>query len=160
MKSKHLKIRPQYKFLGCVAVILALRWLGGAYVNAQKEAIAAAIMPDAIQELRAPGVIFVTINGKDPTNNFTQRFNQNTTIIRNRSDGARNVTRDAWRVRYVDKSTGKTGALIGIGVNQYGWLVPFSVEASVNYPGRGKTYTLRKSFQGWKVVHKEDGWIA
>ncbi len=163
MNSKHLKIRPEYSFLGKGVfgfVMLAGLWLlFGVYINAQKEAIAEAILLDKFK-MTANATIFVSIDDNDPSDNFVRRLNsRNITVLKPSEGVAKNdAFGDSWGHYYVDKATGQKGKLTRIG--KPGWVVPFFVWVGVSYPGNGESFNLRKSWRGWSVTNKRMSWIA
>lgn len=102
-------------------------------------------------------VVFVSINGKDPCDDFVRRFQQGNLLVRKASQGIKKTPLDAYTTYWLDPATGLKGGYINLmNVN---WFGPAVAYVGFNYPMNGYRDTVVRRKFGWVVTERTMTWL-
>ena len=147
--------------LGCLALACLACCLFG--LN-QQDNVREAVVRDEIaswrigaSDARPPAAVFVSFDGRDPNDNFIERFRESGPVVYKVSQGLHQMPGDIYTEFWVNPATGLQGNLVPVG--RLVWLGPFMARVEVNYPTHGSVSTVTKSFSGWVVTARRQTWM-
>ncbi len=154
MKTRRKTHPVFYVLLALILLFLLFR----VYAHTQQDNVREAVVRGHLLSSRS-SVIFVSIDGQDPSNSFIGRFSKSKVLVRKESQGVQKNDSfgDSWGTYYVDRSTGQKDQLLSIG--SISWQGPLRAQVGVGHPGFGERFTVVLTFRGWTVTNKEQTWI-
>lgn len=140
--------------------LLMLYPLGRLYTSSQRENVREA----AVRELGKQSgnlILFLKVDGADADNAFLQRFQNDAFTVRSASQAVKKRHSLGWNDMpplLFEPDTGRRGREINL--SDVHWNHPFQAETTINEFGRGDTYTVTRTWNGWSVTQKRMAWIA
>jgi hypothetical protein len=139
------------------SVSVALLLLIGVHTYTQTDAIREAAIRFHIHQF--PQIRFVSINGKDPDDEFLSRFRDLKGLVRKGSQSLHDPQgQHKLGTYYVDRSTGEQGDPLSL--FDITWQNPLKAQIKSNSSQNGLTLFLEKNLAGWRVVNYKQRWAA
>jgi len=152
------------RLLWCVFGVLMLFPLGQIFTAWQRDNVLAAVVRAQSPSSIVP-VIFLSIDGADPSNAFINRFKRSSLVVRKASQAIDKSPPNAPRLSppstiLIDTASGQRGVKLELDRNSIQWRGPFWGKVAVNFPGAGYDYSVVLTPLGWICVGKKMSWIS